>query len=380
MSEVFAAGLDIGTMFLQSARDDGKGGILYTTVRDCYREMDYVEEFEETLKAQGSHFLKLNDKIYVLGNDAYLQAGMAELGSGLSGKTGGLQRPMKDGILNRDCPKISLTILRELEKSCLEKGIGPARPNEILYFSIPANPVDAKIDNTLHKNVAQSYLTSLGFDARPLGEGLSIVYAENPKMHDPNGVIPFTGIGISMGAGMVNFCLAERGNPMDEFSVARSGDWIDERCATMTGQTPTKIMRLKERKLDFNKIDELMLSPDGDIFMALDCYYTELVTYVFKEFLNRYKGKAGLEYPIDIILSGGTASPKGLDKKVKKLLLQMSLPFEINEVRLAGGGDVDKMLKATAKGCYLRAKQAAKKLASAKDALDNLEGKGDGKN
>jgi len=45
---------------------------------------------------------------------------------------------MKDGILNPDSPKISLVILRELIKACLEKDIGPARPGEILYFSIPA--------------------------------------------------------------------------------------------------------------------------------------------------------------------------------------------------------------------------------------------------
>ncbi len=365
MGEIFAAGLDIGTMFLQSAREDGKGNILYTTVRDCYREVEYAEDFEEALKAQNQQYIKSEDKLYVLGNDAYLQAGMADLGNSLSGGGSGLQRPMKDGIINRDSPKIAMTILRELERACLEAGIGKARPGEILYFSIPANPVDSKIDNKMHKMMAEQYLKSLGFDARPLGEGLAIVYSENPKMHAPEGLIPLTGIGISFGAGMVNFCLAERGNPMDEFSVAQSGDWIDERVALMTGQSKTKILRVKEKKLDFNKLEELFMGPDGDIVMALDCYYTELVQYVFKHFLDRYKGKSQLEHPIDIVLSGGTASPRGFDKKVRELLLQMKLPFEINEVKMAGGGDADKMLKATAKGCYLRAKQAAKKASQA---------------
>jgi hypothetical protein len=359
MSDIYACGLDLGTMFLQSMRDDGKGNIVSTTVRDCFREIDFAEEFEETLKAQKVAYLKSADKIYVLGNDAYLQAGMAEFAA--SG--GGLQRPMKDGIINRNCPKIALTILRELMKTCVEQGIGAARPGEILYFSIPANPVDSNIDNTMHAKMAETFLKGLGYDARPLGEGLAIVFSENPKMHAPEGVIPFTGIGISMGAGMVNFCLAERGNPMDQFSVARSGDWIDERVAVMTGTSPTKVMRVKEKKLDFNKIDELSMGPDGDIVMGLDCYYTELVQYVFKHFLDRYKNKSQLEHPIDIVLSGGTASPRGFEKKVRELLLQMKLPFEINEVRTAGNGDADKMLKATARGCYLRAKQASKKAA-----------------
>ena len=73
--------------------------------------------------------------------------------------------------------------------------------------------------------------------------------------------------------------------------------------------------------------------------MGLDCYYTELVQYVFKHFLDRYKGKSQLEHPIDIVLSGGTASPRGFEKKVRELLLQMKLPFEINEVRTAGNRD-----------------------------------------
>jgi hypothetical protein len=355
MSEIYAAGLDIGTMFLQSARDDGKGGITWTTIRDCYREIEHNDEFEETLKSQGSHYVKMDGKLYVLGHDAYLQASMAEFG----GSGGGLQRPMKDGILNPQSPKVSLTILREMERSCLEKGVGPARPGEILYYSIPANPVDSNIDNAFHHSMADKYLKSLGFDARPMGEGLAIVWAENPKMYEPEGEVPFTGIGISMGAGMVNFCLAERGKAEVEFSVARSGDWIDEKVATMTGQSKSKVLRVKEKKLDFNKIDELSMGPDGDIVMALECYYNELIRYVFGHFSKKFQGKGTLDAPLDIVLSGGTASPPGLEHRVRALLVEMKLPFEINEVRLAGKGDRDKMLKATAKGCYLRAKKAA---------------------
>lgn len=371
MSDVYAAGLDIGTMFLQSARDDGKGGIVLTEVRDCYREIDYAEEFEDQLKSQGAHYVKEGQKLYILGNQAYIQAGMAEVGASITnGSNGGkeiLQRPMKDGILNPESPKIALTILRELEKACLEKDIGPAREGEILYFSIPANPIDSTVNNTFHSKMAERYLNGLGYDARPLGEGLAVIFAENPKMHAPEGEIPMTGIGISMGAGMVNFCLAERGMPQDEFSVARSGDWIDTQVARMTGQPKTKVMRIKEKKLDFNKIDET-----DDVILALECYYEDLVNYVFKEcFAKRFKGnKGGIEYPIDIILSGGTASPPGFDKKVKKMLSRMELPFEIRDIKLAGGGDTKKLLQTVARGCYVRAKNAAKKVANAKEALD----------
>jgi hypothetical protein len=179
-------------------------------------------------------------------------------------------------------------------------------------------------------------------------------------MRSPEGDIPMTGIGISMGAGMTNFCLAERGNPIDEFSVCRSGDWLDSQTARMTGHPKTKIMRVKERKLNFDNIDES--DPDSDILLALDCYYEDLVKYVFGHFAKRFKGNKGsIEHPIEIVLGGGTASPPGFDKKVKRMLAKMELPFEIADVRLAGGGDRQKMLNVVARGCFARAKQAAKK-------------------
>lgn len=350
---IYSCGQDFGTMFLVTCRENKDGKIQYNTVRDCYRVIDYDEEFEDTLKAQGASYVRDDSKIYVLGGDAYLQAGMAEFGAGQAGSNEDiLQRPMKDGILNPDSPKMAMTIMRELAKLCIEKDIGPARPGEVLYFSIPADPVDSSINNKFHTMMVQRHLRSLGYDAYPLSEPLAVIFAENPKMYMPEGEIPFTGIGISCGAGQVNFCLAERGLPLDEFSVARSGDWIDENAARMIGQPKTKVIRVKERRLDFNNID-----PEDEVLLALECYYEELVNYVFGLFKKRFESNKGsIDHPIEIILSGGTASPKGFDQKVEKMIARMNLPFEIKRVRMAKD-----MLRTVAKGCYIRAKQAAKK-------------------
>jgi len=355
-NQIPCGAIDLGTMFLQSARDDGKGQIVYNTVRDCYRELAYDPEFESTLQAQGAHFLRAEDKLYVLGNDAYLQAGMAEFGAGF--KPGQevevLKRPMKDGILNVDAPKVSLVILRELTRACLEKDVGPARKDEILYFSVPANPVDnLDINNSFHSKMAEKHLCGLGYNAKPIGEALAVTFSENPKMFvSDKETIPFTGISISMGAGMSNFCLTERGIPLDEFSVARAGDYIDANAAKMTGQPKTKVLRVKEKQLDFDSLT------DDPIVLALDCYYEELVNYVFGIFAERFKRNRGsIDHPIEIILSGGTASPPGFAPKVKKILDKMNLPFEVKAVRTAKD-----MLRAVAMGCFLRAKQAARKI------------------
>lgn len=353
---IFPASLDLGTMWIQSARDDGKGAIIYNTVRDAYCEMQHDDEIEDVLKEQHVHFVKDAQKIYVLGEDAYRQCSMAEFTAKASDDS--LKRPMKSGIINSSSPKTAVMILRELIRSCLAKGLGPARKNEILYVSVPANPVDSSIDNTFHESMALQFLKGLSYDARPLCEGLAVVYSENPKMHLKDGTtVALTGLGISMGAGQQNFCLAQRGKSIDEFSVARSGDWIDERVAIMTGEPKTKVIRVKENKLDFNSLDL-----DDPVILALDTYYESLVKYVFEKFSERFAQHRGsLEGSIDVVLSGGTASVPGFDKKVKSVLSKMNLPFEICEVRLAGGGNRDEMLKSVVKGCYARACLAAKK-------------------
>ena len=366
MSQIFAAGIDLGTMFLQSARDNA-GQVTYNTVRDCYREIMYDQEFEDTLKAQCAHYLRDDKSIFVLGDDAYLQAGMAEFGAEIGHRsTEILKRPMKDGVLNPDSPKMAMMILRELMRACIERDVGPARPGEILYFSIPANPVDSDINNAFHRNMAEQYLRSLGYDARPLGEGLAIVYSENPKMYTTDQTVPFSGIAISLGAGQANFCLSERGLPIDEFSIARAGDWIDANASRMTGQPKTKVTRAKERVLNFNKIDR-----SDEIILALECYYDELINYIFTIFSKRFSGSKGsIEHPIEIVLSGGTAMPPGLDKRVERIIERMKLPFEVKQVRLAKD-----MLRSVATGCYLRAKQAAKKMEATNKVIDEAASK-----
>jgi len=366
MNDIHALGLDLGTMFIQSARDDGNGNVVYNTVRDCYRQIDFDQEFEDTLKSQDARYVKDDKYIYVLGNDAYLQAGMAEFGADMGHLEANeiLKRPMKDGILNTDSPKMSITILRELIKACIEKDIGPARHGEVLYFSIPANPIDSDINNSFHTKMAEQFLRGLGYDPHALGEALALVYSENPQMYTPDGPIPFTGITISLGAGQANFCLAERGLPLDEFSIAKCGDWVDHNVARMVGQPKTKVLRVKEKELDFDHIDET-----NPILLGLRCYYEELIEYIFSKFAKRFENNRGsIDHPIDLIISGGTANPPGIINLVNGVIDRMNLPFEIKEVKKAKD-----MFRSVATGCYIRARQLAKKQAAAKKIISEIE-------
>ena len=178
--KVYACAADLGTMWIQTARDDGQGGITYNSVRDAYCEMKQDDEMESVLKEQGVHFIKDGKRIYVIGDDAYKQCSMAEFT--LQADEDPLKRPMRSGIINPSSPKTAVMILRELLRTCLEKGVGPARKGEILYFSVPANPIDSSIDNVFHESMATQFLKGIGYDARPLGEGMAVIFSENPLM------------------------------------------------------------------------------------------------------------------------------------------------------------------------------------------------------
>ncbi len=357
MDKIYVCSCDLGTGNLVSARDDGNGNVVYNSVRNCYMEADYEEEFESSLISQKVSYIadKENNKIYILGSDAMLRAGMSEFSSKSENL---LKRPMADGVINANDPKISLMILRQLMKNCIYGNIGPCRPNEIIYVSIPGNPIDSKINNVFHKNMALNYLKSLGFESYSLNEGLAIAWADNPKMITPESEIPLTGLSCSFGSGMANFCLSSKGESISEFSLVKSGDWVDKNVSTMIGQASTKVLRVKEKRLDLNTASST--DPDDrdfDVLQALDCYYNELINYSVDMICSKFKGNKGsIDYPIQCVVSGGTASCPGFIEKFREALMNANLPFEISEVRKSSD-----FFKAVATGCYLKAYKAAER-------------------
>ena len=87
----------------------------------------------------------------------------------------------------------------------ISRMIGPARQSgELLYYSIPGEPLDTEVNLGYHKKSLQSMIQKLGYNAKPINEGLAVVFAEL------SGDEHFTGIGMSFGGGMVNVCFAYR--------------------------------------------------------------------------------------------------------------------------------------------------------------------------
>jgi actin-like ATPase involved in cell morphogenesis len=318
-----ARGIDVGTMNLVSAKQDGNETV-FVSQRNSFVEIEYSDMAERMLSRSDVLHIRKDDKVYVVGDDALNFANI------FNEET---RRPMKHGILSSEeqsaIPMIKLII---------EQVVGePDRANERIYFSTPADPIDSDLSTLYHQKTLESFLGDVGYDPEPINEGMAVIYSE---LADHN----FTGLGVSFGAGMTNVCLSYYAVPVMTFSVARGGDWIDEQTATATGENVDKVTSIKEEefRLDFT-------TDAGGVEGALSIYYDNLLDYVIENVareVNDEDVEEGLDVPV--VVTGGTASPPGFEKLFEERLEKADIPFTISDVRKA-----DEPLYSVARGALV---------------------------
>ena len=137
-----------------------------------------------------------------------------------------------------------------------------------MYYSIPAEPIDADFDVLYHQHIINDFLFGLGYTPKPIHEGLAVIYAELAEEN-------FTGLGLSFGGGMTNVCLANLSVPVVNFSIARGGDWIDKQVARVVNQPVSAVTAWKESNLNLDKKEH-----PSRIEQALSIYYDILLEYV----------------------------------------------------------------------------------------------------
>jgi hypothetical protein len=260
------------------------------------------------LTQTGVNYVKRNDTIYVVGNEAI------ELSSVFKKSA---RRPLAKGVINPK-DKEALTIIKILLENLIGAGSG-----EMLYYSVPAKPVDADYDTVYHEGEFKKVLEELGYKAQSVNEGLAVIYSELEKEN-------YTGIAASFGAGMVNICFSYLSIPIFEFSISRSGDWIDNEVSQSTDTPSSKVCMVKESKLD------LMAVTDDRILSALQIVYENLINYVIKHIKRQFElseNLPSLTRPIPFVISGGTSMPKGFIDKFKEVWARYEFPCEISEVR-----------------------------------------------
>jgi len=316
-----AVGQDPGTMFFQVAEKNEAGEIELKEIRNAFVELDAAPDIEQALSQNDWQYVSDGKKHYVIGEDSMRVARM------FPGKVE-LRRPMQDGILNKEEDKKMLVMAYMIESS-----IGKAPDNDsVVCTCVSSEAVDTTIDNTFHKARLEGMFKRLGWNVKVIEEGHAIILSERPILIEKDGSeSPYSGIGISFGAGKVNCVLAYKGLPVIGLSATRSGDWIDKKVSEQTDTPIAQVTNIKETQLDFEKIDY-----ENDVIFALDAYYTSMIEYVFKNFAIKFsKVKSQFEVPLDIVIAGGTSTPKGFGKKVEQTISKLDLPFQIKDIRIS---------------------------------------------
>jgi hypothetical protein len=318
-------GVDIGTAFLCVVRQLEDGTFVSKSHRNCLFPMDVNEESSDLLERSNYFYIKTEEnkgnpaKFYVVGEDAISLVNAIGKGSVI--------RPMKEGVLNPSLSSAS-DLLFQIIKAIVGK---PIVENEPLRFSCPANAIDKEMDNLFHKMVLQGFFTKIGYDAKPINEGMCIIYDASPVSKNNGEEIPLTGIASSWGGGQVNTALAFKGLSLAEFSCTKSGDHIDEQVEKVTGIARSKIVKIKENKLDLDNIDA-----NDRVQVALSIFYDETINRIIHYVCDQFREKSSeMEGEVEWVVAGGTSMPKGFGKRLDVAIKKSNMPFKIYRVRQA---------------------------------------------
>lgn len=319
-------GLDVGTSRIVLARGTGPKAKTETQL-NAFVSVPYSKFTENILKQNKvSYDLNGGREIFIYGNESEKFANFFNTDA---------RRPMRHGVLNPSEENGLLVI-----QSIIEKVLPKTKKNDLVCFSVPGPGRDMTSDLVYHEAMLKNLLGGLGYRGKAINEGLAVIFAE---LESEN----FTGIGISCGGGMCNVCLAYMSVPVFSFSTSKAGDYIDSSVASVSGEATTRVRVIKEEGFDLGK------SPQNKYESAIAIYYDEMIFALVEALRTDFVKAANLprmDRPIPIVLSGGTASPKGFVEKFSAALDKADLPFKVSDVRLASDP-----LTATARGCAIAA-------------------------
>ena len=168
-------------------------------------------------------------------------------------------------------------------------------------------------------------------------------FVPNDELEDAS----FTGVGISFGGGMCNVCIAYLGMPALSFCTAQAGDYIDTSTASVTSETTANVRLYKESGFSINGLSQ------KSIDQALSVYYCDMIRGIAEGLEREAKNTKKLprfDQAIPVAVSGGSALAGGFQQELEKALGNISLPFEISQVKLA-----EDPFTSTAKGTLMAA-------------------------
>jgi hypothetical protein len=318
-------GLDVGSSRVVAARSvDGK--YKYESLLNAFLTVPYSKLAASLLDRDDVFHEVQGTDILVIGADAQALAEVFHVP---------IRRPMLHGVINPLEPH-GLAVL----KLIIGKLLGKSADGQKIFFSVPAPGIAGDDGIPYHKACIGQILTELGYAPKPFEEGLAVVFSELDTSN-------FTGIGISFGSGMCNACLALLSMPVISFSVSKAGDFIDAQAALVTGDLADHIRLQKERSFRLNGFTS------DRIHNALNVYYQDMISTLvetLRSHIASAKRLPRMEKPIPLVLSGGTAIPKGFLEYFETSLRSADFPIRISEIRLAADP-----LNSTARGALMAA-------------------------
>ncbi len=319
-------GLDVGTSRIVAARYTDKK-YTYETQLNAFLALPYSKLAESLLQRENVFHEVRGSDLVVMGDDAQRFAEVFHVD---------MRRPMRHGTLNPQEPH-SLAVVR----SIIAKVTGKAAiENQKILFSVPSPLPDGDVGIPYHEASIQQALGELGFDAKPIAEGLAVIFGE---LGDAN----FTGIGISCGSGLCNVCLSILSVPVISFSVPKAGDFVDSQAALVTGDVATRMRIYKEQSFRLNGFTA------DRVQNALTVYYHEMIGNLvrsLREQISSTQKLPKLDQAIPLVLSGGTSMPKGFLEYFTNTLKTEGLPVKLSEIRVSADP-----LHSTARGALMAA-------------------------
>jgi len=319
-------GLDIGTSRVVVARSTDKK-YQYESQLNAFLTIPYSKLAESLLQRENVFHEVQGEDIVVSGNDAQKFAEIFHVET---------RRPMLNGVLNPH-EAHSLSVLRGI----VGKLLGRANvEGQKVFFSVPAPTDDGSGAIAYHEASMKLILKDLGYAPTSIAEGLAVVFGEL-------GGSNFTGIGVSCGSGLCNACLAVLSVPVLTFAVPKAGDFIDNQAAAVTGDLATRLRVVKESNFRLNG-----LSNDRTA-NALTVYYQEVIANLagsLRAHISATQRLPKLDQAIPLVLTGGTAMPKGFLEQFSAALKAQDFPVRLSEVRLSADP-----LNSTARGALMAA-------------------------
>ena len=325
--EKYGIGLDVGTGFLVGAGFNNDE-IVYKAIRNAFVSIPRKLFNSAMFDKNNISYIETEDFFYIIGDDALDFARI---------KNSHAQRPLEHGILNPS-ERSSALILKEMFTFVFQSFIKKER--ETLVYSIPGNQTDNDLfDTNYHSMSIKSLCSRFRVNAVPLNEAFAVSISEL-------GTDTVTALSFSFGAGLVNTCLTYKGISIFEFSIAKSGDFIDSQAARSIGESIAIMSKIKETELNLSEDEFNMSTEERALLFSYRYVVQNTLENVRKSFIQNKQAKILEEIPI--IISGGTSLPKGFLDLFRTELEYVKLPFKVSEVRHAKNP-----LSSVATGCTL---------------------------